>query len=87
MTANQFGGHLSEREIIILKLLSTGCADFEIGTVLNLHVGTVRNHIHRLLLRLGLRNRTQLAIAAYQFGVTDPFTINLWIDEDDIDIQ
>jgi DNA-binding NarL/FixJ family response regulator len=72
---------LSEREMAIIDMVSRGFADNDICEALGVHPGTIKNHIHRLLLRWGLKNRTQLAIAAYQFGMVDPYKINLWEEE------
>ncbi len=53
---------LTERERGILKLVGEGMSNREIANTLYLSEGTVRNYITGLLEKLGLRDRTQLAI-------------------------
>ncbi len=53
---------LGNRELEILKLISEGLSNKEIGAKLYLSEGTVRNYITVLLDKLNLRDRTQLAI-------------------------
>ena len=53
---------LTEREIDILKLLGDGMSNKEISEKLFLSEGTIRNYITGMLEKLGLRDRTQLAI-------------------------
>ena len=55
---------LTEREIEFLKLICDGCDNKEIAAKLFLAEGTVRNSISRLLEKLGLKDRTQLAVFA-----------------------
>lgn len=53
---------LTEREIEILKLIAEGKNNQEIADELFLSQGTVKNHITRVLIKLDLRDRTQLAV-------------------------
>lgn len=53
---------LTTREVEICKLLSEGKNNKEIGEVLFITEGTVKNHITNILMKLDLRDRTQLAI-------------------------
>lgn len=53
---------LSERELEIVKKVGSGKTNKEIANELFLSVGTVKNHITQILLKLELRDRTQLAI-------------------------
>ena len=55
---------LTERELAILKRVGEGKSNREIADELFLSVGTVKNHITSILQKLGLRDRTQLAIYA-----------------------
>jgi len=55
---------LTEREIEFLKLICEGCDNKEIASRLYLAEGTVRNGISRLLEKLKLKDRTQLAVFA-----------------------
>lgn len=58
----------SERQIIVL--VGSGLSNKEIAAKLNLSEGTVRNSLSTILSKLGLRDRTQLAIWAVQTGAT-----------------
>jgi DNA-binding NarL/FixJ family response regulator len=62
-------GKLSEREIEILKLIGNGKSNREISKELYISEGTVRNHITNILLKLDLRDRTQLAIYAIRNNI------------------
>lgn len=53
---------LTEREIEICKLVAEGKNNKEIANELFLSQGTVKNHITRILIKLDMRDRTQLAI-------------------------
>ena len=59
----------SERELDIVKAVAEGLSNKEIASKLNLSEGTIRNSLSSILLKLGLRNRTQLAIWAVQSDV------------------
>lgn len=54
--------NLTSREKEVLKLISRGLSNNEIGIQLNISEGTVRFHVHNILEKLGLENRTQIAI-------------------------
>ncbi len=60
---------LSERELEILKLISAGLSNREIGDRLGLTEGTVKNHITSLLQKIGARDRTQAALRARDLGL------------------
>ena len=55
-------GLLTDREIEICRLIAEGKSNKEIADELYLSQGTVKNHITKMLLKLELRDRTQLAI-------------------------
>jgi DNA-binding NarL/FixJ family response regulator len=55
---------LTARELDVLRLVAAGSTNREIATRLFLSEGTVKNHISRILGRLGLRDRTHAAIYA-----------------------
>ncbi len=63
------GGTLTAREVEILRLVAKGATNREIGRVLFVSEGTVKNHVSRMLGRLGLRDRTQAAIYAREHGL------------------
>ncbi|GIH97235.1 response regulator [Planobispora siamensis] len=60
---------LTAREIEVLRLVARGSTNREIAGHLYLSEGTVKNHISRILGRLGLRDRTQAAIYARDHGL------------------
>ena len=53
----------------VLRLIARGATNREIAARLYLSEGTVKNHISRILTRLGLRDRTQAAIYARDHGL------------------
>ena len=57
-------GDLTEREISVLKLLAKGYSDRRIAETLSISVRTVSTHVHSILGKLGLENRTQAALYA-----------------------
>ncbi|MFI0484225.1 response regulator [Actinomadura sp. 9N215] len=57
-------GLLTPRETDVLRLIAAGATNKEIAARLYLSEGTVKNHISRILQRLGLRDRTQAALYA-----------------------
>lgn len=63
-------GHpLTDREVEVLRLVATGSTNREIAARLYLSEGTVKNHVSRILGRLGLRDRTQAAVYAHDHGL------------------
>lgn len=60
---------LTKSEKIIIQRVGQGLSNKEISGKLYLSEGTVRNNISRILSKLGLRDRTQLAIWAVQTGI------------------
>ncbi len=53
-------GVLTQREREIFRLLRRGCSDAEIATELSISRRTVKNHVARILKKLGLRRRTEI---------------------------
>jgi len=60
---------LTEREIEICRLIAEGKNNQEIAKELYLSMGTVKNHITRILIKLDMRDRTQLAIFTIKNGL------------------
>jgi DNA-binding NarL/FixJ family response regulator len=52
---------LTQREIQIVRFLEMGLSNKEIATHLSIEVGTVKNHVHSLLAKLGVRRRAHAA--------------------------
>ena len=63
---------LTKREQEILALVSMGKSNQEIATMLYIATGTVRVHVHTILSKLSVRDRTQAAILAIKNGLVDP---------------
>jgi DNA-binding NarL/FixJ family response regulator len=63
---------LSPREIEVLRLVTRGYSNTEIGDELVISLDTVKSHIHALLGKLGLRDRAQAVVFAYESGLVTP---------------
>ncbi|MDE3723314.1 response regulator transcription factor [Nocardiopsis sp. N85] len=63
------GGALTDREVQVLRLVAGGATNREIAGALHLSEGTVKNHLSRILTRLGLRDRTHAAVHARDHGL------------------
>lgn len=60
---------LTERETQVLREVAAGHSNAEIARNLYVGEGTVKTHVASILRKLGLRDRTQAAVAAYELGL------------------
>ncbi|MER6050582.1 response regulator transcription factor (plasmid) [Streptomyces sp. BHT-5-2] len=63
---------LSEREGAVLRLMTAGLTNAEIAGRLGVGPATVKTHVAGVLAKLGVRDRTQAVIAAYECGFVRP---------------
>jgi two-component system nitrate/nitrite response regulator NarL len=69
---------LTSREREVVLVLAEGLSNKDVGRRLNLSEGTVKVHLHNIYSKLGVKNRTALAVLAFtEFAMrTLPYTAN-----------
>lgn len=67
--AKEQAAELTPRELEVLGLVGAGLSNAEIAARLYLVEGTVKAHVSAILVRLGVKNRVQAAIVAYEAGL------------------
>src|SRR3954464_4949297 len=72
-------GHeqLSEREAEVLLLVGRGLPNREMGAELSISLPTVKTHVRHLLAKLGLRDRVQAVVLAYESGLVQQGEVRL----------
>ena len=63
---------LTPRELEVFRLLATGMANSEIAVELIVGETTVKTHVTRILMKLGVRDRVQAVVLAYETGLVSP---------------
>jgi DNA-binding NarL/FixJ family response regulator len=63
---------LTPRELDVLREIARGLSNAEVAEALFLSPATIKTHVARILMKLGLRDRVQAVVFAYQTGLAEP---------------
>ncbi len=70
--SKRLADRLTGRETEVLRLVARGMSNAELAVELSLSPLTAKTHVSRILTKLGLRDRAQLVVVAYETGLVVP---------------